>query len=123
MNITSSARLPSKSRMPTGRPVTTSGSSNSGAFVPSASMVEGTATVPLSLRIAETPTAPRSSGRGAVDAHLVGGHRSGLALEIEVAERFGHHLVCDGVIRRLPDQDPAGRCRRLQSRRDVGGVA
>jgi hypothetical protein len=58
MNMTRSARLPSKSRMLTVRPVTTSGSSKSGAVVPSASIVEGTATAPLSLRIDETRTAP-----------------------------------------------------------------
>src|SRR4030095_654031 len=44
MNITSSACLRSKSRMLTVRALTTSGSSKSGALVPRASIVEGTAT-------------------------------------------------------------------------------
>ena len=61
MNITSSARFASKSRTLTVSPVTTSGSSKSGALVPSASMVEGTAMTPLSLRSAETRISPRTS--------------------------------------------------------------
>ena len=53
MNITSSARFASKSRMLTVLPVTTSGSSKSGALVPSASMVEGMATASFSQELVD----------------------------------------------------------------------
>jgi hypothetical protein len=61
--------------------------------------------------------------RGSVDPHLVRAHRCGLALQVEVAERFGGHLAPNGVERRLTDQDPAGGSGGLQPSRDVRGVA
>src|SRR4029450_2533541 len=121
MNITSSARFASKSRMDTVLPVTTSRSSKSGALVPSASIVEGTAMKSLSQELGDPCSNALDRGDDPLAFEPLEGAVVGLLRLVRPSGGGQHHasdLVALGlpreVVGRLVDRDGLVRqCERF----------